>query len=248
MADNKVQFGLSNLHVAFLLDEATGLYDVPVAIPGAVKLALAPEGKEAPFYADNSTYFNQISNNGYTGDIEAALIPAAVLAGMLGWDTDVNGMLVELANGIQKSFALLYEVDGDVTGKRYAYYKCTTARPTPEHNTKGDTITPDTAKLSLTVVPIVFDGESVVAGSIERTVEQPIWAAVHDYALNAQVVAVGKIFKATTAGISGAVAPVWPAVGTVTDGTVVWTFVGLSNGAVYDAWYTAVTKPDFAAA
>jgi len=50
------------------------------------------------------------------------------------------------------------------------------------------------------------------------------WAATTAYALNAVVVASGKLYKATTAGTSGSSAPTWPASGTVTDGTVVWTY------------------------
>lgn len=58
------------------------------------------------------------------------------------------------------------------------------------------------------------------------TYAAPVWAATHAYALNATLVASGKRYKATTAGTSGASAPTWPASGTVTDGTVVWTFQG----------------------
>ena len=55
------------------------------------------------------------------------------------------------------------------------------------------------------------------------------WAATHAYSLNATVTASGKVYKVTTAGTSGAAAPKWPASGTVTDGTVVWTFVSAAS-------------------
>ena len=56
------------------------------------------------------------------------------------------------------------------------------------------------------------------------------WAASRAYALNATVTASGKVYKVTTAGTSGSTAPTWPASGTVTDGTVVWTFVSAASG------------------
>jgi hypothetical protein len=50
------------------------------------------------------------------------------------------------------------------------------------------------------------------------------WAATTAYLADALVVASGKLYKCTTAGTSGSTAPTWPASGTVTDGTAVWTY------------------------
>lgn len=60
----------------------------------------------------------------------------------------------------------------------------------------------------------------LLAGSVTAT-----WQATHAYSLNDEVVGGGHIFKVTTAGTSGSTEPTWPASGTVTDGTVTWTFV-----------------------
>ncbi|TLM80280.1 MAG: hypothetical protein FDZ70_01365 [Actinobacteria bacterium] len=59
----------------------------------------------------------------------------------------------------------------------------------------------------------------------------PSWAASTAYALNTKIVAASKIYRCTTAGTSGAVAPTWPASGTVNDGTVVWTFFASATAA-----------------
>ena len=53
----------------------------------------------------------------------------------------------------------------------------------------------------------------------------PTWVLSTVTALNKYIIAGGNVYKATTAGTTGAVAPVWPATGTVTDATVVWTYV-----------------------
>ena len=163
-SSKKVIFGLEKVHVAF---RDTSGYVAPVAIPGAVNLALNAEGDSSTFYADNIPYFQITSNNGYTGDLEMALVPDEVLAEMLGWEIDNNGMLVEIADGIQKEFALLFEVKGNVKNKRYVYYNCQAARPTEEHGTKTETITPTTQTLAITIAPVEIGGKTVVKGGLE---------------------------------------------------------------------------------
>lgn len=174
---NKVVFGLKNVYVAMITNEATPAWDTPEAIPGAVNLSLSAQGDLATFYADNVAYYVSATNNGYTGEIEMALIPDAVLADMLGWEVDDNGALIEKSDVQPTSFALLFEVTGDVAGKRYCFYKCTASRPKEDHKTKADTTAPTTSPLALTIVPIEIDSEWIVKASIERTVAN---ATVYD--------------------------------------------------------------------
>ena len=163
---NKVQFGLENVHIAFK-EEETGKYATPVHIPGAVKMSLNAEGEESTFHADNIAYFVMSSNNGYSGDLEMALIPDAVLAELLGWEKDNNGMIIEIADGIQKEFALMFEVEGNEKNKRYIYYSCKASKPGEEHTTKSDKTDPDTQTLSLSALPTVIGGKKVVKGTLE---------------------------------------------------------------------------------
>ena len=161
---NKVMFGLEKVHVAFT--NSTG-YDEPIAIPGAVNLSLSAEGESNTFYADNVPYFTVTSNDGYTGDLEMALVPDSVLASMLGWEIDNNGMLIEIADGVQKEFALLFEVKGNEKNKRYVYYNCKASRPTQEHSTKEETVEPNTQTLTVAITPTEIGGKTVVKGGLE---------------------------------------------------------------------------------
>lgn len=167
MADNKVLYGLEKVHIAFLTDEDTLTWDTPQPIPGAVSFSLEPQGGENPFYADNGPYFTVTANNGYAADLEIALIPNDVLADMLGWQIDSNGMLVEVADATPKPFALLGQVQGDQKNRRFVLYHCTASRGNEEHTTKGDTIEPTTTTLSTTIVPIEIGDKKIVKGIIE---------------------------------------------------------------------------------
>ena len=74
---NKVKYNLKNVHAAKLTkgDDGNFTYDTPRAIPGAVSISLEAEGDSSPFYADGIVYFRSTANNGYSGDLEIALIP-----------------------------------------------------------------------------------------------------------------------------------------------------------------------------
>lgn len=166
MPKNKIIFGLEKVHVAFR-DATLDTYETPINIPGAVNLSLSAEGDESTFYADNIAYFSMTSNNGYTGDLEMALIPDEVLAEMLGWEIDTNGMLVEIADGNQKEFALLFEVKGNVKNKRYVYYNCKASRPTQEHGTKTESVEPNTQTVSVIITPTEIGDKMITKGGLE---------------------------------------------------------------------------------
>lgn len=145
----------------------TTSWGTPAAIPGAVRFTPTPQGQETKFYADNGLYYTATSNDGYTAELEAALIPDSVQSEMLGWRIDVNGMLIEVADGVQKEFALMGQVLGDDKNRRFVYYQCKAARPAKEHATKGEAIEPKTDVLVLIITPVVIDDEKVVKGTME---------------------------------------------------------------------------------
>jgi phi13 family phage major tail protein len=169
MSQNKVTFGLDKVHIAFIDEQAQTqpAWQTPIAIPGAVRFSPEPQGEESTFYADNGPYFTYTSNNGYTAELEMANIPDDILAEMLGWEIDANGMLVETTDGMPKEFALLGQILGDKKNRRFVYYRCKASRPTAEHNTRGESVEPTTQTLNITILPIEIGGKNVVRGVIE---------------------------------------------------------------------------------
>ena len=156
---NKVKYNLKNVHAAKLTESVVDgavkyTYAAPQAIPGAVSISLDAEVDSSPFYADGIVYFRSVANNGYSGELEIALIPEWFRTDILQETLDSNGVLVEKSDQVESvKFALLFEFDGDVRAIRHVMYNCTASRPSIESETKEDTIEPGTEKLSLTADP-----------------------------------------------------------------------------------------------
>ena len=156
---NKVKYNLKNVHAAKLTTEVvegvtTYSYATPRAIPGAVSLSLDAEGDSSPFYADGIVYFRTYANNGYSGDLEIALIPEWFRTEILKEALDANGVLVEKSDNSENvKFALLFEFDGDERAIRHVLYNCAASRPSIESKTKEESIEPGTETLNLTADP-----------------------------------------------------------------------------------------------
>ena len=156
---NKIKYNLKNVHAAKLTKTTingvtTYTYATPQPIPGAVSISLDAEGESSPFYADGIVYFRSTANNGYSGDLEIALIPEWFRTEILREVLDNNGVLVEHSDiNETEKFALLFEFDGDAKCIRHVLYNCSASRPSIESETKEDTIEPGTEKLSLTADP-----------------------------------------------------------------------------------------------
>lgn len=159
MAKNKVKFGLKNAHYAVITldNEGKPTYATPVPWPGSVNFSMDAEGELTPFRADNMNYWVSSSNNGYTGELETALIPKTFRTDVLGEEEDANGVLIEKSTAIPKDFAFLFQVEGDQAATRFVLYNCTATRPSTEASTTEEAIEPQTDTVSMQASPR-YDG------------------------------------------------------------------------------------------
>ncbi|MCM1577973.1 MAG: phage tail protein [Ruminococcus sp.] len=151
--DNKIEYGLSNVYYSVItgydVETQKYTYAAPVPIPGAVSVSFSASGDSNPFYADNIVYHNTKTNAGYEGDLEIARIPDSFCIDVLG-EKEVDGMLVENSDAQGKEFALMFQFEGDVSGKRHIMYRCSAGRPDISSSTKEESTTPNTNKLTIT--------------------------------------------------------------------------------------------------
>lgn len=169
MADtNKVKFGLKSCYYSVISEDASGqvTYGTPVSFPGAVSLSLDIEGGDPePFYADDIVYYQSpATNGGYSGDFEVAKVTDDFRTAILGDVIDSKGVLMEDADAVPKSFALMCQFSGDKHNTRHVFYNCTATRPSAGSQTIEDSREPQTESITITAVPQTFGTRHIVKG------------------------------------------------------------------------------------
>lgn len=170
MAENKIHFGLKNVHYAILTESlsAAPSWGTPVAVPGAVNIELSQEGADTNFYADNQVYYRNSVNNGYSGSLELAKIPDQMLKDVWGYGYDNTAKIIFEESDVQpKPFALLFQIEGDQQENLYCFYRCFASRPgTNSETTSEDGASPQTQSIEITVVPVIDPTHGVMEGKV----------------------------------------------------------------------------------
>lgn len=183
MAENKVRFGLSNVHYAVLTEGSTNVWATPVAVPGAVSLTIDANVASSDFYADNVAYYRTFANNGYTCTLEMAKITEAMLSDVFGMAADTNGVIREKTGVEPKPFALLFKVSGDQDDEDYLLYRCLpSTKPTEGSQTTGDGgAEPQTQSFDFSALPLVTGADAqkglikAKTGSTATTAVKTAW-------------------------------------------------------------------------
>lgn len=165
---DKVKFNIKNVHIFPMLTDAP-TYDDVIDFPGAVSLSLDAQGDINKFYADGIVYYQTSSNNGYSGDLEMAMIPDAIWEKIFNYVKDTDNVFTENANKNVVPFAMSFEEDGDQTGTKFVLYNCTATRPSKSFATKEESIEPTTQTISISAAPLK-DGNVLAMSGADTTV------------------------------------------------------------------------------
>lgn len=141
MPENKVTFGLKNVHVAPVktLAPDTGVitYDEIFRFPGAMELALDPKGESGSIDADDIAYHFMNSNEGYDGKLKIPHIIDMFATKILGELKDPEtGVMTEKGDAEPTAFAIMFEFSGDKNKTRHVLYYCSASRPSNSSATK----------------------------------------------------------------------------------------------------------------
>lgn len=168
---NKIEYGLSSIYFAPLTKNTaadgavTYTYGNPVALVGAQAMTREPQGESSSFYADDSVYFTTTTNNGYTGELTFIKMTDQIRQVIFKEEVDeTTGLMTERADVLPAEGALLFQCRGDAKNTRHVMYDVTFGRGSEENNTKEDTISPTTATITYTAIPIEHNGKQITKG------------------------------------------------------------------------------------
>ena len=154
----KIKYGLSQVFYA----KAT------IATNGTATYGAGSRGTDVAVHARrfrNIVYYTSVSNNGYSGSLEVALIPDSFMADIFGDVTGANGLVYEKADVEPSHFALLFQFENDSSSTRHVFYNCVATRPSVSSQTKEASITPVTETMNITANSIY---NSAVSASIVK--------------------------------------------------------------------------------
>ena len=153
MADNnKVEFGISNLHIGTFTASAAGVVTlgIPYHLPGAKTLSLDPEGNSNDFFADNVKYWSGFSDNGFSGSMEVARFTTEFKTQFAGYMALADGGLAYIKGSNKPSVYLIFQAEGDVESRRVILYNVAFGGIKREFATIEDKKNPATESVDLT--------------------------------------------------------------------------------------------------
>ena len=151
---NKVEFGISQLHVGTYTDDGNGNITLgsPYHQKGAVSFSPTEQSEKSDFYADNIVYWSGYSGGSFEGDLEVALFDDAFKTKFLGYKTLTNGGLANVKNATKPNVYIAFQVEGDAESRRVIFYNCTLGVITREFSTIEESKEPVTETLSMTCI------------------------------------------------------------------------------------------------
>lgn len=150
---NKVEFGLSNVHVGTYTVDESGEVTLGNGEPikGAVSLSTEVQSNDNVFYADNIAYYSVFSESGESGDLIMANFPDEFKVKYLGYKKLADGGLARVKNPKPVPFWIAFEGEGDAKNRRHLLLNATAGPIRREHktNTENKEVEVETVAISV---------------------------------------------------------------------------------------------------
>lgn len=165
MANNKVEFGISNLYVGTYTVGTTGSVTMgtPYHQAGAVSFSPEEQSENNIFYADNVAYWSGYTGGTFEGDLEVALFDDTFKTQYLGYVSKGDGGIAQVKNATKPNVYIAFQVEGDQDPRRVIMYNCSLGGITREYNTEEDSIEPATETIAVTIAGDNTSGVSMVS-------------------------------------------------------------------------------------
>ncbi len=157
MAENKVRFGICNVHYALatVADDGSVTYGAWKALPNAVSITADPNTNTSTQYADNVLIYSKTSLTGTNITLTMSTISDEFKKEVLGWKSTGNGGLIQPADAITQYIALGYQIEGDQKSSKRWFFLCSVSDPNNDDaQTTTDSITFSNEALTLTAYPV----------------------------------------------------------------------------------------------
>lgn len=172
-----LSYGINKMYYAVRSTNTQGVYTygTPKRLRGARQITINAEGTNEKFYADNGVYFIADANTGKSGSVELVGLNDEALKDLFGYVTDANGVVLEDSDAHAADVALLFECENDgAYPTRFSMFDVKFTRPTEEHNTKEDSVSPDTLTMDYEAAPCELpwgqnDTKNFVGGHLDYT-------------------------------------------------------------------------------
>ena len=149
---NKVEFGISQLHIGTYTVAAGGTVTLgtPYHQAGAVSFSPEENSEQNTFYADNIAYWSGYSGGSIEGDLEVAMFDDAFKTQFLGYKALTDGGLANVKNATKPNVYIAFQVEGDAEARRVILYNCSLGAITREYATIEESKEPTTETLAVT--------------------------------------------------------------------------------------------------
>lgn len=152
--NNKVEFGISNLHVGTYTVDDQG--DVTMGTPyhqkGARGFAPEQDNENNVAYADDIAYWSEYTEGPFNGDLTVMLFDDDFKTKFLGYVKTNKGGLGQVKNAVKPKVYIAFEVKGDQQKRRCIFYNCSLGPIGREYNTIEESKEPVNETIPVTCI------------------------------------------------------------------------------------------------